>query len=70
MNKNTKIIFFQNLSHVIEPTRFPEVIYQGIVGLIRPGLETVVKNRTLFPIRGDLDLQYHGKLLRKSVLFK
>ena len=45
MNKNTKIIFSQNLSHVIQPTRFPGVIYQGTVCLIRPGLETMVKNR-------------------------
>ena len=26
------------------PARFPRDIYQGTVGLIRPGLETVVKN--------------------------
>ena len=36
MNRNTKIISAQNLSHVI---------YQGIVGLIRPGLETVVTRK-------------------------
>ena len=45
MNKNTKIILSQNLSHVIKPTRFPRVIYQGTVGLICSGLEAVVKNR-------------------------
>ena len=45
MNKNAEIIFTQNLSHVIQPTRFPGVIYQGTVGLIRLSFETVVKNR-------------------------
>ena len=45
MIKNTKIIFSQNLPHVFLPTHFPGVIYQGTVGLIRPGLETGVKNR-------------------------
>ena len=45
-----------------------------IQGLICPGLETVAKNRMFWlhstSNRGDLDLQYLGKLLQESVLVK
>ena len=40
MNKNAKIIFYHNLLHVIQSLRFSAIIYQGTIGLSRPGLET------------------------------
>ena len=37
MHKDTKLIFFHNLSHVIKQIRVPGVICPGTVGPSRPG---------------------------------
>ena len=74
MNKNTKIIFSQNLSPVIKPTHFPGDIYQGTLVKFaqawKQWLKIECSDCTLFPVRGDLDRQYLGKLFQKSVLVK